>query len=296
LQEPCELNRAAAVVDSFMPPKERNFNDVLLDEERHAHKWLQRFVLAAPIATAPMILVPLHYWLGRTFTGHFLISLYCFIAFMAEWSYIRAAFASPGRVLSTWVCCEPETVISSSCVVGLTIVPPFQTPNQDVVYVYPEKDTGIVPENRYCDVCQAPKPPRTSHCKFCERCTPKMDHHCGWTSNCVGEKNHKFFVLFVFYMTCLSSLFTLVVLLRVAAIIIHAEDVCLCFFGYFALILGTTGMLTFPFTLTMQYSGYASCSYGIWADYDDHLWNHFGRSYHDWRCVLAVLSVTGDTK
>lgn len=96
-------------------------------------------------------------------------------------------------------------------------------------YIYPEYSTNIIPEDRYCDVCDLPKPPRVAHCKYCGRCIPKMDHHCSWTANCVGEKNHKYFVLFLFYMTCLATYILSIILLRVAAIVINIEDVRLDF-------------------------------------------------------------------
>jgi len=61
---------------------------------------------------------------------------------------------------------------------------------------------------RLCRRCNSFKPKRAHHCSICKRCIIKMDHHCPWVNNCIGIKNHKYFLLFIFY-TCLSCLYSL---------------------------------------------------------------------------------------
>eukprot|EP01126_Amoeba_proteus_P014452 TRINITY_DN1633_c0_g3_i1.p1 TRINITY_DN1633_c0_g3~~TRINITY_DN1633_c0_g3_i1.p1 ORF type:complete len:184 (-),score=25.27 TRINITY_DN1633_c0_g3_i1:62-613(-) len=65
----------------------------------------------------------------------------------------------------------------------------------------PRKIHGTVSpfEPRWCSICEAFKPPRSHHCRELGACILKMDHYCPWIDNCVGYRNHKFFILFVFY-------------------------------------------------------------------------------------------------
>ncbi|KAK3607132.1 hypothetical protein CHS0354_036074 [Potamilus streckersoni] len=54
---------------------------------------------------------------------------------------------------------------------------------------------------RYCDFCEIQQPMRSKHCEDCKRCVRKYDHHCPWLETCVGERNHKFFLMFLFVMS-----------------------------------------------------------------------------------------------
>jgi len=56
-------------------------------------------------------------------------------------------------------------------------------------------------DRRHCKWCAKYKPDRCHHCRVCRVCVLKMDHHCPWIYNCVGFRNHKFFFLFIFYVT-----------------------------------------------------------------------------------------------
>ncbi|CDO68748.1 hypothetical protein BN946_scf184989.g14 [Trametes cinnabarina] len=57
----------------------------------------------------------------------------------------------------------------------------------------------LLPEYRYCHTDGFSKPMRAHHCRACGTCVLKYDHHCPWIGQCVGARNHRFFLIFLFW-------------------------------------------------------------------------------------------------
>lgn len=60
--------------------------------------------------------------------------------------------------------------------------------------------TEPAPGVQLCPICETLTPPRSFHCSTCNICILKRDHHCTFAGTCIGHYNHRFFILFVFYM------------------------------------------------------------------------------------------------
>lgn len=54
--------------------------------------------------------------------------------------------------------------------------------------------TTLLPEWRFCAVCESNTPPRSSHCKTCDVCVLKRSHHCLFAGRCIGYKNCRYFL------------------------------------------------------------------------------------------------------
>eukprot|EP01065_Artemidia_motanka_P012647 TRINITY_DN16973_c0_g1_i1.p1 TRINITY_DN16973_c0_g1~~TRINITY_DN16973_c0_g1_i1.p1 ORF type:complete len:371 (+),score=84.23 TRINITY_DN16973_c0_g1_i1:60-1115(+) len=93
------------------------------------------------------------------------------------------------------------------CLWGASLTDPGQAPHGWNGTRDRPKELG----HGWCKYCEDWKPPRTHHCTACRRCVARYDHHCDWIDNCVGERNHKYFLLFLWYVTvcCLHYMFCL---------------------------------------------------------------------------------------
>ncbi|CAG9476726.1 palmitoyltransferase, putative [Plasmodium vivax] len=95
------------------------------------------------------------------------------------WSFLKCSFNNPGYVDTTWEANAEENNI--------------QIEKRKIRNYTPNKYT-------ICDKCDfLVRPERAHHCRSCKRCVLKMDHHCPWIGTCVGERNLKFFFLFLSY-------------------------------------------------------------------------------------------------
>jgi len=59
---------------------------------------------------------------------------------------------------------------------------------------------GLVKKISKCETCYIIKPYRSSHCPDCDNCVMRFDHHCPWIGNCVGQRNYKYFFIFLSLM------------------------------------------------------------------------------------------------
>ncbi|SCP04486.1 palmitoyltransferase, putative [Plasmodium ovale] len=104
------------------------------------------------------------------------------------WAFVKCSRVNPGYVDDTWEVSAEENNI--------------QIEKRKIRNYTPNKYT-------VCDKCDfLVRPERAHHCRSCRRCVLRMDHHCPWIGTCVGEKNLKFFFLFLSYGFCTTLYIT----------------------------------------------------------------------------------------
>jgi hypothetical protein len=98
--------------------------------------------------------------------------------------YIGCAWAALAQITFYWAC---------------NIGPGVITKENAHTYDHQPYDGLMFPNNQlHCRTCKVPKPARSKHCTLCGHCVPIFDHHCIWLNQCVGERNYKYFLLYLF--------------------------------------------------------------------------------------------------
>lgn len=96
---------------------------------------------------------------------------------VVEWALFKTSWTEPGIVAR-----------------GPAAAAPMASPPQGDL-------RGRTVDLKWCRTCHVYRPPRARHCRECDVCVKEHDHHCPWVSNCVGERNYRYFVLFIFALT-----------------------------------------------------------------------------------------------
>lgn len=114
---------------------------------------------------------------------------------LAAWGHVLAMIVLFGNVYFNYV----ATMLTNAGDVRdyLELYDDGDIPGADRHSALPPLGSSFRGGHRWCDVCDAVKPPRTHHCSVCQRCVVGMDHHCPWMNNCVGKANYRSFVLFL---------------------------------------------------------------------------------------------------
>jgi hypothetical protein len=58
-------------------------------------------------------------------------------------------------------------------------------------------DGALYEGPRICRTCGMVKPPRSKHCNMMGGCVARFDHYCVWLNSAVGERNYRWFLLYL---------------------------------------------------------------------------------------------------
>lgn len=146
------------------------------------------------------------------------------LALLTAWSFLRAAFTNPGTSSSPeWSAWHVSDDVATAKKAALPVAEESGRMEQCFLGGRPwcgrsggggeeqplRQRSGWSPgEVSMCAPCGQLRPERAHHCRHCGVCVLRLDHHCSLLGNCVGWRNHKYFILLLWWQfwTCLVFL------------------------------------------------------------------------------------------
>ncbi|KFO70172.1 Palmitoyltransferase ZDHHC13, partial [Cuculus canorus] len=65
-------------------------------------------------------------------------------------------------------------------------------------------EAGCLDFRTFCTSCLVRKPLRSVHCLACDSCVARYDQHSLWIGRCIGIGNHRYYLLFLFFLSITS--------------------------------------------------------------------------------------------
>ncbi|XP_010141440.1 PREDICTED: palmitoyltransferase ZDHHC13 [Buceros rhinoceros silvestris] len=65
-------------------------------------------------------------------------------------------------------------------------------------------EAGCLDFRTFCTSCLVRKPLRSVHCLACDSCVARYDQHSLWIGQCIGMGNHRYYLLFLSFLTMTS--------------------------------------------------------------------------------------------
>ncbi|XP_056209212.1 palmitoyltransferase ZDHHC13 [Falco biarmicus] len=117
-------------------------------------------------------------------------------------------------------------------------------------------EAGCLDFRTFCTSCLVRKPLRSVHCLACDSCVARYDQHSPWIGRCIGIGNHRYYILFLSFlsMTCVWQLYgTLLYWSNHCATSYHQDGA----WAYFTQIVYCSPWISYIFTI--------ACFHTVWA-------------------------------
>ena len=148
------------------------------------------------VLTEPLSPLSLSYHSGTP-----LFPIFFILQFITQLFYIIATFQNPGYVTKEEMLLDRAETTSKNNEIDIES-------GERAFKVLKDKPKFNMKERSYCEPCGWAIPLRAIHCRTCEKCVRRYDHHCPWLGNCVGERNYRFFYLYVIFQTSVVYILT----------------------------------------------------------------------------------------